>query len=369
MTETHGPRPSVVIVGGGFAGINAAKALDDVADVTLVDPSDTFLHNLASWRALVAPEWLDRIFLPYDRLLRHGRFVRDRAVGVDGTTVTLGSGERLQADYVVLATGSSYPFPAKTDESDVTVARAKFLEAHHALREAGSALVIGAGAAGLELAGEIKTAYPEKNVTLVDLADDILPGPYDQELREELRRQLDKLGVELVLGSALRALPDSPAATTAPVTVTTEAGEELTADIWFRAFGVTPATGFVSGSLAAALDPQGYLRVDDQLRVAGHENVFAVGDIADADRNMAATAKMQADLLAANLRARITGEGEVAGYQKLPPLVAIPLGPEGGAGQLPGIEGVAGPEVIAQVKGRALLMEPYAELFDVEPVT
>ncbi|WP_205629528.1 NAD(P)/FAD-dependent oxidoreductase [Jiangella muralis] len=368
MTETHGSRPSVVIVGGGFGGINAAKALDEVADVTLVDPSDTFLHNLASWRALVEPEWLDRIFLPYDRLLAHGRFVRDRAVDADGAGVTLASGERLAADYVVLATGSSYPFPAKTDETDVAVARQRFLAAHDALRGSGHALVIGAGAAGLELAGEIKTAYPDKDVTLVDLADDILPGPYDQELRAELRRQLDGLGVRLVLGSPLRAVPDAPAATAAQVTVTTEAGEELTADIWFRAFGVTPATGFVTGSLAAARDDQGYLRVDDQLRVAGHENVYAIGDIADADRNMAATARLQAELLAANLTARITGAGEVSAYQKLPPLVAIPLGPEGGAGQLPGIDGVAGPEVIAQVKGRAMLMDTYDDLFNVEPV-
>jgi NADH dehydrogenase FAD-containing subunit len=367
VTETHGSRPSVVIVGGGFGGIHAAKALDEVADVTLVDPSDTFLHNLASWRALVAPEWLDRIFLPYDRLLAHGRFVRDRAVDADGTGVTLASGERLAADYVILATGSSYPFPAKTDEPDVSVARARFLEAHHALRAAGRALVVGAGPAGLELAGEIKASFPEKHVILVDMADDILPGPFDQELREELRRQLDKLTVPLVLGSPLRALPEAPAATATPVTVTTEAGEELSADIWFRAFGVVPATRFLTGALAAARDPQGFLRVDEHLRVAGHENVYAIGDIADADRSTAAVAGAQAELLAANLRARITGEGEVTPYTTMPPAIAVPLGPEGGAGQFPGVDGVVGPETIAEVKGRAMLMDRYDILFNVEP--
>jgi NADH dehydrogenase FAD-containing subunit len=54
-------RASVVILGGGYGGINAAKALDDVADVTLVDPTEAFVHNVAAWRALVEPEWLDRI--------------------------------------------------------------------------------------------------------------------------------------------------------------------------------------------------------------------------------------------------------------------------------------------------------------------
>src|SRR5882757_1267207 len=122
MPDTPTARASVVVVGGGYGGIGAAKALDDVADVTLVDPKDAFVHNVAAWRALVEPEWLDRIFYPYERLLSAGRFLRDHAVAVDGRRVTLASGWQIEADYVVLATGSSYPFPAKSDEPDVATA-------------------------------------------------------------------------------------------------------------------------------------------------------------------------------------------------------------------------------------------------------
>ena len=85
MTGTPTPRPSVLVVGGGYGGINAAKALDDMADVTLVDPTEAFVHNVAAWRALVDPEWLKRIFYPYEHLLAHGRFLRDRAVAIDVT--------------------------------------------------------------------------------------------------------------------------------------------------------------------------------------------------------------------------------------------------------------------------------------------
>jgi NADPH-dependent 2,4-dienoyl-CoA reductase/sulfur reductase-like enzyme len=126
MTDRSNARASVVVVGGGYGGINAAKALDDVADVTLVDPTEAFVHNLAAWRALVEPEWLDRIFLPYEHLLQSGRFLRDRAVNVDGRRVTLASGDVLEPEYLVLATGSSYPFPAKTEEPNIASARLRF---------------------------------------------------------------------------------------------------------------------------------------------------------------------------------------------------------------------------------------------------
>src|ERR1700754_4233500 len=107
VTDTEVKRPSVVVLGGGYGGLNAAKALDDVADVTLVDPSGAFHHNVAAWRALVEPSWIDKIFMPLNRLLHNGRFVRDRAVAVEGHTVTLGSGAELNPDYLVLATGSA----------------------------------------------------------------------------------------------------------------------------------------------------------------------------------------------------------------------------------------------------------------------
>src|SRR5712675_612015 len=145
MSDTPTARPSVVVVGGGYGGITVAKALDGVADVTLVDPTEAFVHNVAAWRALVEPEWLERIFFPYEHLLAHGRFVRDRAVAVDGRRVTLASGEVLEPDYLVLATGSAYPFPAKTEEPDVASARLRFRDAYEELLAAERVLIVGAG--------------------------------------------------------------------------------------------------------------------------------------------------------------------------------------------------------------------------------
>src|SRR5258705_7363484 len=227
MTDTSSGRASVVVLGGGYGGIRVAKALDDVADVTLVDPTEAFVHNVASWRALVDPEWLERIFFPYQHLLAHGRFVRGRAVDVDGHRVTLASGEVLEPDYLVLATGSSYPFPAKTEEPDILSARVRFRGAHEALLAANRVLIVGAGPSGLELAGEIKSFYPEKQVTIAAVADDILAGPYDQALRDELRRQLAALDVMLQLGQTLSGLPDAEPATLDTIRISTAGGNEL----------------------------------------------------------------------------------------------------------------------------------------------
>ncbi|MDR8414497.1 FAD-dependent oxidoreductase [Nonomuraea sp. 3-1Str] len=363
MTDnTSTARPSVVVLGGGYGGVTVAKTLDDLADVTLVDPTEGFVHNVAALRSLVQPDWVDQIYLPYDRLLSHGRFVRDRAVRVDGRRVELQSGGVLEPDYLVLATGSSYPFPAKNDEPGLLAAKERHRAAHDELTGAARVLIVGAGPVGLELAGEIKAFHPDKHVTVTDIADDILAGPFTQELRDELRRQLQELGVELRLGVKLRELPDTPPATRGAVRVTTTDGEEITADLWYRAFGVRLHTEYLDGgSLADRRDERGYVRVDPRMRVEGETHVFAVGDIANADRDMAAMAGRQAEVAAGNIRALITGEGEQQEYTPLGPLIAVTLGPEGGAGSFG--EGVVGPETVAQGKGREMFVGRWAEMF------
>src|ERR1700738_4067262 len=116
MTKSNqAGKPTVVVVGGGYGGVAVAKALDNTSDVVLVEPKDAFMHNIAALRALVDPSWLPSIFLPYGWLLSNGRVPRARAVVVDPHRVVTASGEEISADFVVLAPGSRYPFPAKTD--------------------------------------------------------------------------------------------------------------------------------------------------------------------------------------------------------------------------------------------------------------
>ena len=103
--------------------------------------------------------------------------VRDRAVVVDPHRVVTASGEEIPADYVVLATGSRYPFPAKTDLVDTHHAQEQVRQTHRALAQADRVLLVGAGPVGIELAGEIRHVWPEKSIVLLDVADEILGGP------------------------------------------------------------------------------------------------------------------------------------------------------------------------------------------------
>jgi apoptosis-inducing factor 2 len=355
-------RPTVVIVGGGYGGVNAAKALDEHADVVLVERKDAFVHNVASLRALVDAEFLPRMFMPYDRLLAHGRVVHDRAVEVGPHQVVVSSGTVIPADFVVLATGSTYPFPAKTDTDEAHNAMAEYRAAYGELAAAEHALLIGAGAVGIELAGEIKAKWPGKAVTLLDAAPDVLGDEYRSDLKAELRAQLEALGIELVLGVGLRALPPIASSVRGHFTVTTEDGREIAADIWFRCFGVQPVSDYLDADLTAARGSDGFVRVGPTLQVEGHANVFAIGDVSDADAKLAGRAGRQGHLVAENIRKLMSDGADLSHYVPVEPAIIVPIGPLGGSGQLPNQEALAPRELVSKAKGQDFMIPRYAEI-------
>jgi NADH dehydrogenase FAD-containing subunit len=357
--------PTVVVVGGGYGGVHAAKALDAHAHVVLVEPKDAFVHSVATLRALVEPAFAPSIFLPYNRLLARGRVMHDRAVRVGARAVVTGSGDEIPADYVVLASGSSYPFPAKSDLDDTKAALEKYAAAHERVARAEHVLLIGAGAVGIELAGDIRAAWPDKPVTLLDAVDDVLGDDYRADLRAELRSQLEEIGVELVLGAPLRALPSVPPTELRSFTVVTDDGREIAADLWFQCFGVHPESDYLDDELAAARGADGFVRVEPTLQVRGFDTVFAIGDVSDADAKMAGRAGRQAHLVAENIRKLITGEQALAVYEPIPPAIIVPIGPELGSGQLPNQEGLAPRELVSAAKGRDLMVGRYAEILGV----
>lgn len=354
-------RPTVAIIGGGYGGVRAARMLDELADVVLVEPKDTFVHNVAALRGLTDPGWTDTIFLPYERLLRHGRVVRDRATLAEPGAVTLASGARLEVDYLVLATGTSYPFPAKMDLDRAAAAKDRLRRTRDELARSHHVLLLGAGPVGLELAAEIRTVWPDKRITIVDPATDVLAGEYRDELRGELRRQLADLDVGLRLGSALRQMPPTPPGVSEPFDVVTESGTAVAADIWFRCFGSTPVTDYLSDELASSRQPDGRLQVTPELRLPGQDAVFAIGDItAIPEPKQGAAADAHGQVVAANIAALIQHDGPLQTYEPDAPAILVPLGADGGASQLP--DGVVGAETTAAYKGKNLLVDDFLEV-------
>jgi apoptosis-inducing factor 2 len=360
--------PTVVVVGGGYGGIAVAKALDAEADVMLVEPKGTFEHNIAALRALVDPSWSDRIHFPYDGLLERGRVIRDRAAQVDSNRIMLGSGEKLVPDFIVLATGSSYPFPGKSGTKDAREAAARFRDGYEALSGAERVLLLGAGSVGIELAGEIAAVWSTKQVTIVDIVGDLLGGRFKPELRRELHRQLEQHGVKLVLGSPLREPPPTLPGVLGTFTVSTEADTEITADLWFRCYGVTPQSDYLRGDLATARTQDGFIEVTPTLQLPGHPNVFALGDVSTLTPKMAGRARRQAELVAENIRALIEG-GQLQTHEPSPDVILVTFGPDGGAAQLPGQDEIAGAETAAQFKSRDMMVDRYADMFRIPPPT
>jgi apoptosis-inducing factor 2 len=365
MSEPSPAQPVVVVIGGGYGGINVAKSLDEVAEVILVEPKDTFLHNVAALRALADPSWLPKIFLPYDRLLARGTVLQDRAAKVEAGRVVLASGREIDADYIVLATGSEYPFPAKSDVDASAAAHEKFRAAHAALAASERVLLIGAGAVGIELAGEITAAWPDKHVTLLDAADDVLGVRFRADLKAELRRQLAELGVELLLSSPLRERPPTAPGEPGEFTVWTQSGAEVRADIWFRCYGVSPVSDYLAGELVGTRGPDGFVAVTPQLRVAGQDTVFALGDVSDADYKTAGAAGRQAGVVVGNIQALIAGETQLAAYEPAPVGIIVPIGPDGGSGQFPGTAELVSAAVVADLKGRDMMVDRFTTMLGI----
>jgi NADH dehydrogenase FAD-containing subunit len=228
-------------------------------------------------------------------------------------------------------------------------------------------LIAGAGAVGVELAAEIKLAWPQKSVVVVDGAPGVVGArPHSDRLRSELRGQLDALGVELRLGAPLVGLPEVVPARHGDVRAVTAAGDRLTADIWFRCFGLEPASEPLRGALAAARRADGSVEVDEFLRVKGQDRVYALGDVSSADAKMAGLAMIQAAIVVSNIKAHLRGEPPGKRYRPIGPMIMVAIGPDGGAGESPA--GFHHPDEVSAVKSRDLLTGYFRDLLGLDPI-
>jgi len=298
-------RPRIVIVGAGFAGLYAARALARApVRVTVVDRRNHHLFQPLLYQVATAALNPADIAAPIRSVLRRQRnaeVILAEVTGVDlpGRRVVLTDGE-LAYDRLILATGATHSYfghpewerfaPGLKSVEDALEIRRRILTAfEQAERETDPDLqraeltfvVIGAGPTGVELAGAIaelarhalasdfRHIAPERSrVLLLEGAPEVLP-PYPPALRASAVRQLERLGVEVRTGARVTQVD------AAGVEV---AGERIATRTVLWAAGVQASP--LARSLGVPLDGAGRVRVAPDLSVPGHPEVQAIGDLA-----------------------------------------------------------------------------------------
>ncbi len=281
MSEAPAPAPSsVIIVGAGLSGWRTAKDLRRLGfegPITLLGDEDELPYDRPplSKAVLTGEREPEAVLLTSDDEIStlnidYRRGVRVETV-TDGLVVTA-DGERLEADAIVIATGSRANIPPFiADKPDVRAIR-NLDDARRVAADFGrieSVLILGGGFIGAEVAGSARKLGIE--ATIVEGAPNILGplGPEIAEIVEEIHR---KAGVTVITGAPVEIVDTTP---DDGATVVLADGRTLTADIVVVGFGARLNVEAL-GDIAT---PQG-VECDERGRVVGHPGLYAVGDVA-----------------------------------------------------------------------------------------
>jgi NADH:ubiquinone reductase (H+-translocating) len=295
----------VVIVGAGFAGLNAARKLRkaDEVDVTVIDRENHHLFQPLLYQVAMAALSPAEIAAPIRSLLSGGnaRVIQATAqrIDIEGRRVITDAGE-YSYDYLLLACGAQHAYfgheewevnaPGLKTLPQATEIRRRVLEAFEAAeretdvnarRRHLTFVVVGGGPTGVELAGAIgemsrftlakdfRTIDPRQTrIILIEAGDRILTA-FDQKLAARAMRDLESLGVQVWTSSRVTNI------TAEGVMV---GNEHVASSTVLWAAGVRAAD--VGRTLGAPVDNAGRVIVSEDLTIPGHPEVFVAGDMA-----------------------------------------------------------------------------------------
>jgi len=335
------PRPRVVVIGGGFGGLYAARALRDApADVTLIDRTNHHVFQPLLYQVATATLTPTDIAAPIRWLLRSQRNTDVLLADVtrvipDRHVVVCDEGREVGYDFLIVAAGARHSYfghdeweqraPGLKSIADAIELRRRWLLAFEradaatddAERDANlTFVIIGGGPTGVELAGMLPTiarfALPKDfrhidtataRIILIEGGPRLLPA-FPEDLSAQAEADLVELGVHVRTNTKVTNVGD---------TFVEMGDERIEARTIFWAAG--NAASPLGASIGAPLDRMGRLEVNDDLSVAGHPEIFVVGDLAVLRTNgkpvpSVAPAAMQSGRTAArNVVHTIRGEG------------------------------------------------------------
>ena len=341
MAETV---PRVVIVGGGFGGLAAAKALRKTdAQVVLIDRQNHHLFQPLLYQVATSVLSPGQIASPIRAIIgkqRNTTVILGTVSGVDADRrrVFVDTLDRadiaVEYDYLILATGASHSYfghdefgrfaPGLKGLADAVAIRNRVLQAFEQAeaeedprrhRDLLTFVLVGAGPTGVEMAGAlaelVRTTLRSEfrridpalaRIILVDMGKRVL-ATFPEALAAAAARRLEKLGVELRLGHGVDLIDATGA---------TVAGEHIASKTVIWTAGVAPSAA--GRWLAAATDHSGRVRVQADLTVAGRPEIFVVGDTASLDQDghplpgVAQVAMQQGRYAARLIRRRLAGD-------------------------------------------------------------
>ncbi|KAJ8526341.1 hypothetical protein K7X08_028818 [Anisodus acutangulus] len=324
-----GEKKIVVVIGGGVAGSLVAKSLQNEANVSLIDEKEYFEITWASLRSMVEYSFAKRSVITHSEYLPHAKIISSAAVDITDTDVLTKQGNRIWYDYLVVATGHTQN-TASTKTEKINQYQAE----NEKIKAANSILIVGGGPTGVELAAEIVVDFPDKKVTLVHRGSRLLEFIGESASKKALNWLTSKK-VEVILGQSVDVNSASDGV------YRTSGGETVTADCHFVCIG-TPfgSTWLKETILKDNLDSRGRLMVDSNLRIKGHSNIFAIGDITDIpELKQGYLAQEHAKVAAKNIMLLIKGvenDHKFAVYKPATKALAlVSLGRKEGVAQFP----------------------------------
>jgi NADH:quinone reductase (non-electrogenic) len=308
MTQ-HVNRPKVVVIGAGFAGINAAKALARAqVDVTVVDRKNHHTFQPLLYQVALAVLSPAEIASPVRMVLRHARNIEVLLGEVNGfdleKRLVRMDGLELPYDYLIIAAGATHAYfghpeweafapGLKTLEDALEIRSRVLLAFENAEREAIAHrsspplnfVVVGAGPTGVELAGaisdiagryltkEFRAIDPRQSrIILLEGGPRVLPA-YPEDLSASAERQLREMGVEVRTNALVTNVQPG---------LVSVGKEKIPAAVILWGAGVSASV--LGKMLGVPVDKAGRVIVQPDLTVPGHPEVFVAGDLASAKR-------------------------------------------------------------------------------------